>query len=208
MFFFLYRKTTFLNKPHLNKSSRHQKICNNFCPFPHDLSSNNKCHRESPISISLSEVKREHRDVLLKSDDKLVTHSNDNKSTVHFNEKNENINSEPVNLLVPEFVEQNEVSKHPFCSFSPVVPKGKKEHEYPILTTFKTESINTVSMMHAERVYIPPTTPLSCQLETILETEEETDIPLYSPTSGNFNFIVMYLSSDGNKPEGSIAYNY
>ena len=129
---------------------------------------------------------------------------------MHYNEKNENINSESVNLLIPlhESVEQNEASKHSFHSLSPAVPEGKKEHEYPILTTFKTESMNTVSMMHAERVYIPPTTPSSCQLETILEIEEETDIPLYSPTLGNFNSVVMYLSRDGNMPEGSIAYNY
>ena len=204
--FFSYRKTTpkiSLNKPemsHLNKSSQNQKISDNFCPFPHNLSSDNKYHGESPVSISSSEVKREHRDLNALLNDKLVTQSNDNKSTVHFNE---NIISESVNLLIPlhESVEQNEASKHPFCSLSPVVPGGKKEHEYPILKTFKTESMNTVSMMHAERVYIPPTTPSSCQLETILEIEEETDIPLCSPSLGNFNYVVTYLSRDCDKPK-------
>ena len=200
--FFSYRKTTHkisLNKPEmsqLNKSSPHQKISDNFCPLPLDLSSDNKYHVESPVSISSSEIKREHRDLDALLSDKLVTQSNDNKSTVHFNE---NIISESVNLLVPlhESVEQIEASKHPFRSLSPVVPGGKKEHEYPILKTFKTESMNTVSMMH---VYIPPTTP-SCQLETILEIEEETDIPFYSPSLGNFNYVVTYLSVDGNKPK-------
>ena len=185
-----------LDKPemsHLNKSSPHQKISDNFCPIPCN-SIDNKYHGKSPVSIPSSEVKREHRDLDALLKDKLVTHSNANKSTIHFNEENENINSESVNLLIPlhESVEQNEASKHPFRSLSPVVPEGKKEHEYPILTTFKTESMNTVSMMHAECVYIPPTTLSSCQLETILEIEEETDIPLYSPSIGNFNSVLMY----------------
>ena len=47
-------------------------------------------------------------------------------------------------------------------------------------------------MMYAERVYIPPTTPPSCQLETILEIKEETDISFYSPALGNFNSIAMH----------------
>ena len=191
----------------LNKSSQNQKISDNFCPLPLDLSSDNKYHGESPVFISSSEVKREHRDPGALLNDKLVTQSNDNKSTVYFNE---NIISESVNLLIPlhESVEQNEASKHPFHSLSPVVPEGKKEHKYPILTTFKTESMNTVSMMHAERVYIPPTTPSSCQLETILEIEEETENPLYSPSIGNFNSVVTYLSTDSNMPESSITYIY
>ena len=183
---------------HLNKSSQNQKISDNFRPFPHHLSSDKKYYGEFPVSISLSEVKREHRDPNALLNDKLVTQSNDNKSTVYFNE---NIVSESVNLLIPlhESVEQIEASKHPFRSLSPVVPEGKKEHEYPILTTFKTESMNTVSMMHAEHVYIPPTTPSSCQLETILEIKEETDIPFYSPSIGNFNYVVTYLSKDGDR---------
>ena len=118
--------------------------------------------------FSSSEEKQEHNN-------KLTTQSKGNKTTMHCKERSENkIDLKSVNLLIPldKYVE-------------------KKECEYLVLNIFKTEILETVSMMYAQCIYIPESTLYSaCQLETIVEIEEEMDI---SSSIGNYNCIASMM---------------